>query len=81
MLIGMAVQLKAAGNLGDIAIARRVPKAVVADFKAVDTDIGDRVLELTVPDTCEVVGIGGAVGQSRERVGVGVGFEFRNAAA
>ena len=76
MLIGMAVQLKAAGNLGDIAIARRVPKAVVADFKAVDIDVGDRVLELAVSDTCEVVGIGGAVGQSRERVGVGVGFEL-----
>ena len=51
MLIGMTVQLKAAGNLGDIAIARRVSKAVVADFKAVDIDVGDRVLELAVPDT------------------------------
>ena len=81
MLIGMAVQLKAAGNLGDIAIARRVPKAVVADFKAVDIDIGDCVLELAVPDTCEIIGIGGAVGQPRERVGVSVGSEFCNALA
>ena len=81
MLIGMAVQLKAVCDFGDVAIACRVPKAIVTDFEAVDIDVGDRVLELAVPDTCEVVGVGSAVGQPRERVGVGVGFKFRNAAA
>ena len=50
-LIGMAVQFKTVCDFGDVAIAGRVPKAVVADFKAVDIDVGDRVLELAVPDT------------------------------
>ena len=80
-LIGVAMQLKAVCDFGDVAVARRVPKTVVADFKAVDIDVGDRVLELAVPDTREVVGVSGAVGQPRERVGVGVGSEFCNAVA
>ena len=81
MLIGMAVQFKVVGDRGDVAIARRVTKVVIADLKAVDVDVGDGVLELAVPDTGDVMVVAGAVGQARERVDVGIDFELFNAVA
>lgn len=78
-LVGTAVQLKAVGDLDDVAVACWVSKMVVADFKTVDIDIGNRVFELSILNTCNVIVVGGAVGQARERIDVGIGFELHDA--